>query len=49
VAAQPGAPQLQLTVRTERSSDSFVTYWLDIANVTNSTVEFEARYAVLGW
>jgi hypothetical protein len=49
VAAQPGAPQLQLTVRTERSSDAFVTYWLDIANVTNGSVEFEVRYAVLGW
>jgi hypothetical protein len=49
VAARPGAPQLNLTVRTERSSDGFVTYWLDIANVTNTAVEFEARYVVLGW
>ncbi|NTU86272.1 MAG: hypothetical protein HGA45_44250, partial [Chloroflexales bacterium] len=49
VSSPPGAPQLQLSVRTERSSDSFVTYWLDIANLSSGTVEFEARYAVLGW
>lgn len=44
-----GGPKLEWTVRTERTSDYHVTYWIDIKNLTGDQVYFEARYAVLGW
>ena len=44
---RPGGPQLRLRVRTERSSDRHVTYWLTITNLTDRPVEAEARFAVL--
>jgi len=46
---QPGAPQLRWNIRVERATDSFVTYWVCITNLTNLPVGVEARYAVLGW
>lgn len=30
-------------------SNRFITYWIDIANLSNAEVRIEARYAVLGW
>ncbi|WP_246052812.1 S8 family peptidase [Actinocorallia herbida] len=46
---QPGAPQLTWRVRTERSSDRFAAYWIDVTNKTGAPVDFEARFDVLGW
>lgn len=45
----PGAPQLTWNVQTERSSDQFVTYWINVNNLTSRQVNFEGRFAVLGW
>lgn len=44
-----GGPAVEWTVRTERPTDYFVTYWIDIKNMVGEPVSFEARYAVLGW
>jgi hypothetical protein len=46
---KPGAPQLRWRVRVERATDYYATYWIDVTNVTGAPVDFEARYAVLGW
>lgn len=44
-----GGPTVEWTVRTERPSDYYVTYWIDIKNLRAEQTFFEARYAVLGW
>ncbi len=44
-----GAPQIRWNVEVERASDAFITYWITISNLTNESVNIEARYAVLGW
>lgn len=44
-----GGPQIDFNVRVERASDRYITYWIDITNLTNAEVQVEARYAVLGW
>jgi hypothetical protein len=44
-----GAPQISWRVQVERASDSHITYWIVITNVSPSSVNIEARYAVLGW
>jgi subtilase family protein len=44
-----GAPQISWRVQVERASDSHITYWINITNVSPSSVNIEARYAVLGW
>lgn len=49
LSPRPGAPQIDFHVRVERASDRFITYWIDITNLTNAEVQIEARYAVLGW
>lgn len=49
LSPRPGAPQIDFNVRVERASDRFITYWIDISNLTNAEVQVEARYAVLGW
>lgn len=46
---RPGAPQIDFNVRVERASDRFITYWIDITNLTAADAQIEARYAVLGW
>jgi hypothetical protein len=46
-SAAPGAPQVQWDVAVERASANFITYWITITNVTSSSVNIEARYAVL--
>jgi len=45
----PGAPQLKWRVQVERASDSQITYWLNVTNLSGAPVSVEARYAVLGW
>jgi hypothetical protein len=44
-----GAPQIKWKVQVERASDRYITYWISITNVSSSSVNIEARYAVLGW
>ena len=43
-----GAPQLDWDVAVERADASHCTYWITVKNLTNQTVTFEGRYAVLG-
>jgi hypothetical protein len=42
-----GAPELTWVTQVERASAEYVTYWLRVTNLTNVTVEFEGRYAIL--
>jgi hypothetical protein len=48
-----GPAQLELTVRTTRQADRanarLVKYHLSVRNLTGGSVNFEARYEVLGW
>lgn len=44
-----GGPRVEWTVRTERPTDYYVTYWIDVKNLTAEETHFEARYAVQGW
>ena len=44
---QSGAPQVDWDVAVERSSAQHCTYWITVKNLTNATVNFEARYAVM--
>jgi len=46
---RPGGPQIKWRVQVERASDRFITYWINITNVSASPVDIEARFAVLGW
>ena len=49
ITPRPGAPQIKWKVKTERSSDRYITYWICITNITATPVKIEGRYAVLGW
>jgi hypothetical protein len=49
ISPGPGAPQIEFKVLVERASDSFITYWVDVKNLTSTPVNIEARYALLGW
>jgi len=44
---KPGAPELSWQVAVERASNTAVTYWLTVTNLTNVTMTFEGRYAIL--
>lgn len=44
-----GPAQLQLTVRTTRQAERLIKYHLSIQNLTANTLNFTARYDVLGW
>lgn len=46
---RPGGPQIRWKVQVERASDTHITYWITITNLTPQAVGIEARYAVLGW
>jgi hypothetical protein len=46
---RPGAPEVKHKVMVERSNDAYVTYWIEITNLTGAPVDIEARFAVLGW
>lgn len=45
----PGAPQLKIKTQVERASDGFITYWLNVTNLSNRPLNFEGRFTVLGW
>jgi hypothetical protein len=42
-----GAPQIEWDVQVERASADNITYWITIRNISPSTVNIEARYAIL--
>ena len=42
-----GAPSLEWDVATERANQSQCTYWITVKNVTNKSLDFEFRFAVL--
>lgn len=46
-SVRAGAPQLAWTVKVERTSTQFVTYWIEVTNLTPDPVTFEGRYAIL--
>ncbi len=46
---RPGSPQIKWKVQVERASFSYITYWINVTNVSPAPVDFEARFAVLGW
>lgn len=43
------APQIKWDVQVQRADDRRITYWISVTNLTNTPVNIEARYAVLGW
>jgi hypothetical protein len=49
ITPRPGAPQIRWQVQVERASDAFITYWMNITNVSPAATDIEARFAVLGW
>lgn len=49
ITPKPGAAEIQHSVAVERANDRFVTYWITVTNLTNVAVNFEGRFAVLGW
>lgn len=42
-----GAPQLDWDVSVERGDATRCTYWITVKNLTNRTVAFEGRYAIM--
>ncbi len=45
----PGAPEITWKVKVERANAEYVTYWIEVKNLTNSMVNFEGRYAILSF
>jgi len=41
--------QIEWKVQITRQSETLLKYFLEVKNVTNVAVTFEARYDVLGW
>ncbi len=46
---KPGSPEIRWNIQVERATDAFITYWINVTNITTVPVTFEARYNVLGW
>jgi len=44
-----GNAQLGWTVRLTRQTDTLAKYFIEVTNLTGGTVEFDARFEVLGW
>ena len=44
---RPGAPQIDWEVEVERATPQYITYWVNVRNMTAQPVNIEARYAVL--
>jgi hypothetical protein len=42
-----GNAQLEWNVRSTRQAANLLKWFIDVKNVTNATVQFEARYAIL--
>jgi hypothetical protein len=47
VTPAPGAPSIDWDVAVERANQTQCTYWITVKNLTNQTLTFEGRYAVL--
>jgi hypothetical protein len=45
--AKSGAAQVDWDVAIERASTDHVTYWITIKNLTNASLQIEARYAIV--
>ena len=43
----PGGPEVQSRVKVERASGAYITYWIEVTNLTNTTVGIEGRYVIL--
>jgi len=43
----PGHPQVEWSVAVERATDTTVTYYVSITNLTSNDVGVEGRYAIL--
>jgi hypothetical protein len=43
----PGQPQLEWSVAIERATNTSVTYYVTITNLTSNDVGVEGRYAIL--
>jgi hypothetical protein len=46
---QDARPQLEWKIRVERQTETLLKYYIYVTNLTAQTVNFEARYDVLGW
>jgi hypothetical protein len=46
-SVRTGAPQIDWDVAVERADANNCTYWITVKNLTDQTVTFEGRYAVL--
>jgi hypothetical protein len=44
----PGAPEVSWRVQVERASGAYITYWIQVTNLTNQDIEIEGRYSILG-
>jgi hypothetical protein len=42
-----GAAEVSWSVATQRADATHTTYWITVTNLTNQSVTFEGRYAVL--
>jgi hypothetical protein len=42
-----GAPEIQWSVAVERATPTTCTYWITVTNLTNVSITFEGRYAIL--
>lgn len=42
-------PQVEFKIRTARQSHFHLKYFIEVKNLSNQRVNFEARYKVLGW
>lgn len=43
----PGSPSITSKTKIERASGAYITYWIDVTNLTGQDVQFEGRYIVL--
>lgn len=45
---RPGAAEVTWKVHVERASGAFITYWIEVTNLTNVDIEIEGRFSILG-
>jgi hypothetical protein len=47
--ANSGGAQLTWSVQVERATSEMITYWINVKNLTGSSVAFEGRYCILSY
>lgn len=47
VSPAPGAPQIEWTVKVQRASETALTYYVTVKNLSAAAVDVEGRYAIL--